>query len=104
MRIEEIIDGVEVKVILKATREEMTEGHWNWHDEVQFVAGKGVVALLEAAAKRLNDSDDGVDWSRAFTLKDLAREIKSEEAVTEQFDMAAKKIAAKYKKARGGKK
>ena len=81
MRIEEITEGPEVQVILKATREEMTEGHWHWHDEVQFVRAGGVAALLEEAAKRLDESDCGVDWSRACTLKDLAAEIKGEEEV-----------------------
>lgn len=103
MRIEEITDGPEVQVVLKATREEMAEGHWHWHDEVQFVAGKGVVALLEEAAKRLEESDYGIDWSRSLTLKGMAEDIKSEEAVTEQFDLAARKFAAKEKKARRGK-
>ena len=82
MRIEEITDcGPEVKVELKATRAEMEEGHWHWHDEVQFVRAGGVAALLEEAAKRLDESDYGVDWSRACTLKDLAAEIKGEEEV-----------------------
>ena len=81
MRIEEITEGPEVQVILKATREEMTEGNWHWHDEVQFVRAGGVAALLEEAAKRLDESDCGVDWSRACTLKDLAAEIKGEEEV-----------------------
>ena len=81
MRIEEITEGPEVQVILKATREEMTEGNWHWHDEVQFVRAGCVAALLEEAAKRLDESDCGVDWSRACTLKDLAAEIKGEEEV-----------------------
>ena len=81
MRIEEITEGPGVQVILKATREEMTEGNWHWHDEVQFVRAGGVAALLEEAAKRLDESDCGVDWSRACTLKDLAAEIKGEEEV-----------------------
>ena len=81
MRIEEITEGPEVQVILKATREEITEGNWHWHDEVQFVRAGGVAALLEEAAKRLDESDCGVDWSRACTLKDLAAEIKGEEEV-----------------------
>lgn len=82
MRIEEIIDcGPEVKVMLKATREEMTEGHWHWHDEVQFVRAGGIAALLEEAAKRLDESDCGVDWARAGTLNALAAEIKGEEEV-----------------------
>ena len=62
MRIEEITEGPEVQVILKATREEITEGNWHWHDEVQFVRAGGVAALLEEAAKRLDESDCGVDW------------------------------------------
>lgn len=82
MKIEEIIDcGPEVKVMLKATRAEMVESHWHWHDEVQFVRAGGVAALLEEAAKRLDESDCGVDWSRASALKDLAAEIKGEEEV-----------------------
>ena len=82
MKIEEIIDcGPEVKVELKANRAEMEEVHWHWHDEVQLVRAGGVAALLEAAAKRLDESDCGVDWSRACTLKDLAAEIKGEEEV-----------------------
>ena len=36
MRIKDIIDcGREVQIVLKATREEVTEGHWHWHDEVE---------------------------------------------------------------------
>ena len=82
MRIEEIIDcGPEVKVMLKAARAEMEESHWHWHDEVQFVNAGGVVALLEEAAKRLNESDCAVDWSRAGILNSLAAEIKGEEEV-----------------------
>lgn len=106
MRIEEIIDGPEVKVILKATREEMTEGHWHWHDEVQFVRAGGVVALLEEAAKRLDESDYGVDWSRACTLKDLAREIKGEEAVAalanKHADKAGEVFAKRFEVKKGG--
>ena len=89
MRIEEITEGPEVQVILKATREEMTEGNWHWHDEVQFVRAGGVAALLEEAAKRLDESDFGVDWSRASQLRDLAAEIKGYEEV-ERLEKEAK--------------
>lgn len=96
MRIEEIIDcGPEVKVMLKATRAEMEESHWHWHDEVQFVRAGGVVALLEEAAKRLNESDSGVDWSRAGTLNALAAEIKGEEEVARLAREASGKGGAK---------
>lgn len=97
MRIEEIIDcGPEVKVMLKATRKEMTERHWHWHDEVQFVRAGFVAALLEEAAKRLDESDCGVDWSRACTLKDLADEIKFEEEVDRLAKAASDKRGVKF--------
>lgn len=105
MRIEEIGEdnGGNVIITVKATRDEATESPaLNWHQEVQLVKGSGVTDLLDEAARRLDESDCGVDWSRACSLKDLASEIRGEDAVTEQFEIAARKFAAKEKKAREG--
>lgn len=109
MRIEEIIDcGPEVKVTLKAARAEMEESHWHWHDEVQFVHAGGVVALLEEAAKRLNESDCGDDWSRASQLRHLAAEIKRYEAIDEiankHADKVSKVFARRFEVKKGGEK
>ena len=107
MRIEEIIDcGPEVKVMLKAARAEMEESHWHWHDDVQFVHAGGVVALLEEAAKRLDESDCGVDWSRASQLRDLAAQIKREEDIAalanKHADKAGEVFAKRFEVKKGG--
>lgn len=98
MRIEEIGEdnGGNVIITVKATRDEATESPaLNWHQEVQLVNGSGVEDLLEEAARRLDESDCGVDWSRACSLKDLAAEIRGEKAVAE--------LAKNTKKERGDK-
>ena len=85
MRVEEVRESKDtpmmVEIVLSLSRAERIKNKVGWHEECQLVKGTGVVALLEEAAKRLDESDYGVDWSRACTLKDLAAEIKGEEEV-----------------------
>ena len=78
-----------VNIVISATAEEV-EGNTalDWHNEVQVVKGHTTCDLLDEAARRLNESDSGVDWSRAAQLRDLAAEIRGEEAVTAQFKAA----------------
>lgn len=89
-----------LEIVLTATRTEVEEARFHMNVDCQIVKGNTVCDLLDEAARRLDESDSGVDWSRACQLKDLAREIRGEEAVAEQFQIAAKKIAAKEKKAK----
>ena len=91
-----------LEIVMTATRTEVEEARFRLKVDCQIVKGHMVCDLLDEAARRLDESDSGVDWSRACQLKDLAAEIRGEEAVTEQFEIAAKKIAEKEKKARGG--
>ena len=85
MKVEEVRESKDtpmmVEIVLSLTRAEQINNEVGWHDECQLVKGTGVVALLEEAAKRLDESDFGVDWSRASQLRDLAANIKSEEEV-----------------------
>ena len=85
MRVEEVRESKDtpmiVEIVLSLTRAEQIINEVNWHDECQLVKGTGVAELLEEAASRLDESDCGVDWSRASQLRDLAAEIKGEEEV-----------------------
>ena len=85
MRVEEVRESKDtpmmVEIVLSLSRAEQINNEVGWHDECQLVKATGVVALLEEAAKRLDESDYGVDWSRASQLRDLAAEIKGEEEV-----------------------
>ena len=93
MRVEEVRESKDtpmmVEIVLSLTRAEQINNEVFWHDECQLIKGTGVVALLEEAAKRLDESDFGVDWSRASQLRDLAANIKSEEEV-ERLEKEAK--------------
>lgn len=108
MRIEEITenDAHQVIVTVSADRVEATESNaLNWHQECQIVKGVTVVDLLEEAARRLDESDYGEDWSRACQLKDLAREIRREQAVEELANRhadAAGEVWAKRFEKQGG--
>ena len=88
MRIEKVSHTFSpfVNIVISATAEEV-EGNTalDWHNEVQVVKGHTTCDLLDEAARRLNESDSGVDWSRAAQLRRLAAEIRGEEAVTAQF-------------------
>ena len=91
MRVENIrkVLGGGVRVLLSATDDELAESNaLEWHNEVQVVKGHTTCDLLDEAARRLNESDSGVDWSRAAQLRDLAAEIRGEEAVAAQFKAA----------------
>lgn len=85
-----------VNIVISATAAEV-EGNTalDWHNEVQVVKGHTTCDLLDEAARRLNESDSGVDWSRAMQLRDLAAEIRGEEEVTRQFEAAHGKGGAK---------
>ena len=93
MRVEEVRESKDtpmmVEIVLSLSRAEQINNEVYWHDECQLIKGTGVVALLEEAAKRLDESDFGVDWSRASQLRDLAANIKSEEEV-ERLEKEAK--------------
>ena len=93
MKVEEVRESKDtpmmVEIVLSLTRAEQINNEVGWHDEFQLVKGTGVVALLEEAAKRLDESDFGVDWSRASQLRDLAAEIKGYEEV-ERLEKEAK--------------
>ena len=93
MRVEEVREAKDtpmmVEIVLSLTRAEQVNNEVCWHDECQLVKGTSVVALLEEAAKRLDESDYGVDWSRASQLRDIAENIKSEEQV-ERLEKEAK--------------
>ena len=93
MRVEEVRESKDtpmmVEIVLSLSRAEQINNEVFWHDECQLIKGTGVVALLEEAAKRLDESDFGVDWSRASQLRDLAANIKSEEEV-ERLEKEAK--------------
>ena len=93
MKVEEVRESKDtpmmVEIVLSLTRAEQINNEVGWHDECQLIKGTGVVALLEEAAKRLDESDFGVDWSRASQLRDLAANIKSEEEV-ERLEKEAK--------------
>ena len=93
MRVEEVRESKDtpmmVEIVLSLSRAEQINNEVCWHDECQLIKGTGVVALLEEAAKRLDESDFGVDWSRASQLRDLAANIKSEEEV-ERLEKEAK--------------
>ena len=93
MKVEEVRESKDtpmmVEIVLSLTRAEQINNEVCWHDECQLVKGTGVVELLEEAAKRLDESDFGVDWSRASQLRDLAANIKSEEEV-ERLEKEAK--------------
>lgn len=87
MRIEEITenDVHQVIITVSAAKDEATESNaLNWHQKCQIVKGVTVADLLDEAAERLDNSDCGVDWSRASMLKDLAASIRGEEAVAAQ--------------------
>ena len=93
MRVEEVRESKDtpmmVEIVLSLSRAEQINNEVYWHDECQLIKGTGVVALLEEAAKRLDESDFGVDWSKASQLRDLAANIKSEEEV-ERLEKEAK--------------
>ena len=93
MRVEEVRESKDtqmmVEIVLSLTRAEQINNEVGWHDECQLVKGTGVAELLEEAARRLGESDFGVDWSRASQLRDLAANIKSEEEV-ERLEKEAK--------------
>ena len=93
MKVEEVRESKDtpmmVEIVLSLTRAEQINNEVGWHDECQLIKGTGVVALLEEAAKRLDESDFGVDWSRASQLRDLAAEIKGYEEV-ERLEKEAK--------------
>ena len=99
MRVEEVRESKDtpmmVEIVLSLTRAEQINNEVGWHDECQLVKGTGVVALLEEAAKRLDESDFGVDWSRASQLRDLAANIKSEEEVARLASALSGKGGAK---------
>lgn len=99
MRVEEVRESKDtpmmVEIVLSLSRAEQINNEVGWHDECQLVKGTGVVALLEEAAKRLDESDYGVDWSRASQLRDLADEIKGEEEVERLASAASGKGGAK---------
>ena len=100
MRVEEVRESKDtpmmVEIVLSLSRAEQINNEVGWHDECQLVKGTGVAALLEEAAKRLDESDCGVDWSRACTLKDLAAEIKFEEEVARLAKAASDKRGVKF--------
>lgn len=93
MKVEEVRESKDtpmmVEIVLSLSRAEQINNEVCWHDECQLIKGTGVVALLEEAAKRLDESDFCVDWSRASQLRDLAANIKSEEEV-ERLEKEAK--------------
>ena len=110
MRVEEVRESKDtpmmVEIVLSLTRAEQINNEVGWHDECQLVKGTGVVALLEEAAKRLDESDFGVDWSRASQLRDLAAEIKREEAIValanRHADTAGEVFARRFEVKKGG--
>ena len=93
MKVEEVRESKDtpmmVEIVLSLSRAEQINNEVCWHDECQLIKGTGVVALLKEAAKRLDESDFCVDWSRASQLRDLAANIKSEEEV-ERLEKEAK--------------
>ena len=103
MRVEEVRESKDtpmmVEIVLSLSRAEQIENEVRWHDECQLVKGTGVVALLEEAAKRLDESDKGADWSRACALNALAAEIKGEE----EFERLARAAVEELAKQEGGK-
>lgn len=109
MRIEDIseADICKCRITLSATRDECTESNaLILRNEVQLVNGSGVLDLLYEAARRLNESDRGVDWSRANKLRELASEIKCEEAVAAianiHADKAGEVFAMRFELKKGG--
>ena len=100
MRVEEVRESKDtqmmVEIVLSLTRAEQINNEVGWHDECQLVKGTGVAELLEEAARRLSESDCGVDWSRACTLKDLAAEIKFKEEVARLAKAASDKRVVKF--------
>lgn len=99
MRVEAIREAegnpMSVEIVLTLSRAEQLENYVGWHDDCQLVKGHDVEDLLDEAARRLNESDYGADWSRAMTLKDLAAEIRGEKADTARFEAAHKPKGAK---------
>ena len=88
MRIEKVSHTFSpfVSIVISATAEEVGGNTaLDWHNEVQVVKGHTTCDLLDEAARRLNESDSGVDWSRAAQLRQLAAEILGEEAVAAKF-------------------
>ena len=112
MRVEEVRESKDtpmmVEIVLSLTRAEQINNEVGWHDECQLVKGTGVVALLEEAAKRLDESDCGVDWSRASQLRDLAAEIKRYEAIdalaNRYADKAGEVFDRRFEVKKGGEK
>ena len=92
MRVEKVSQTFSpfVNIVISATAEEEVEGNTalDWHNEVQVVKGHTTCDLLDEAARRLNESDSGVDWSRAAQLRDPAAGMRGEEAATAQFKAA----------------
>lgn len=94
-----------LEIVLTATRTEVEEARFHSNVDCQIVEGQGIAHLLEEAARRLDESDCGVDWSRACQLKDLAREIRREQAVEELANRhadAAGEVWAKRFEKQGG--
>ena len=110
MRVEEVRESKDtpmmVEIVLSLSRAEQINNEVGWHDECQLIKGTGVAELLEEAARRLDESDCGVDWSRASQLRDFAAQIKREEAIAalanKHADKAGEVFAKRFEVKKGG--